>query len=122
LLTFLAVMIGWVFFRSANLATAQGILTSMASLSQLGGWSRGVDPQLAVLDVWRVALLLSVAAAVAFLLPNSVQITEAASRAAQERDIRSVRLVSASMAAFGLLFGVSVVCIGRASPFLYFQF
>jgi alginate O-acetyltransferase complex protein AlgI len=35
---------------------------------------------------------------------------------------RGARLLSASMAAFGLLFGLGIVSIGRASPFLYFQF
>jgi D-alanyl-lipoteichoic acid acyltransferase DltB (MBOAT superfamily) len=122
LLTFLAVMIGWVFFRSANFATAQGILTSMASLSQLGGWSWGGDPQLAAMNIWRVVSLLSVAAVISFLLPNSVQITDAILRGAQNDTVGDARLVSASMAAFGLLFGLGVVSIGRVSPFLYFQF
>ncbi len=122
LLTFVAVMVGWVFFRSANLATAHGILTSMASLSQLGGWSWGADPQLVAVDIRRVAALLSVAAAISFLLPNSVQITDAILRALQQRAISGARLVSASMVVFGLLFGLGVVSIGRASPFLYFQF
>jgi len=122
LLTFLAVMVGWVFFRSANLPTALGILTAMASVSQPGGWSWAADPQLAAVNIWRVASLLSVAAVISFLLPNSVQITDAILRALQERDIRGARLLSASMAACGLLFGLGVVSIGRASPFLYFQF
>jgi alginate O-acetyltransferase complex protein AlgI len=122
LLTFLAVMVGWVFFRSANLATAQGMLTAMASVSQLGGWSWGGDPQLAAMNIWRVVSLLSVAAVISFLLPNSVQITGAILRSAQEDTVRGARLVSASMAVFGLLFGLGVVSIGRASPFLYFQF
>jgi alginate O-acetyltransferase complex protein AlgI len=118
LLTFLAVVVGWVLFRSANLATAQGILTSMASLWQLDGWSWGADPQLGVVDIRRVALLLSFAAAISFVLPNSVQITDAILRGVQEGAVTA----SASMMVFGLLFGLAIVSIGRASPFLYFQF
>jgi hypothetical protein len=94
----------------------------MASLWQLGSWSWGADPQLAGVDVRRVASLLSVAAVTAFVLPNSVQITDAILRAVQERTVTGARLVSASMVVFGLLFGAGVVSIGRASPFLYFQF
>jgi alginate O-acetyltransferase complex protein AlgI len=122
MMTFVAVLIGWVFFRSADFPTAERILTAMASVSQFGGWSWAADPNLATVNIWRVALLLSIAAAISFLLPNSVQISEAILRTLQGRDIGSVRLASASMAAFGLLFGIGVVSMGRASAFLYFQF
>jgi alginate O-acetyltransferase complex protein AlgI len=122
MMTFLAVLIGWVFFRSADFPTAERILTAMASVSQLDGWSWAADPHLATVNIWRAASLLSIAATISFLLPNSVQISEAILRTLQGRDIGSVRLASASMAAFGLLFGIGVVSMGRASAFLYFQF
>jgi alginate O-acetyltransferase complex protein AlgI len=122
MMTFLAVLIGWVFFRSADFNTAERILTAMASVSQLGGWSWVANSHLAIVNIWRVALLLSIPAAISFLLPNPVRISEAILRALQERDIASVRLASALMAAFGLLFGIGVVSMGRASAFLYFQF
>ena len=88
-LTFLAVLIGWVFFSAADLPTAQRILTAMASVSQLGGWSWAADPHLATVNIWRVAALLSVAAAISFLLPNSVQITDRILRAVQNGTARA---------------------------------
>ena len=75
------------------------------------------------MNIWRTVALLSVAAAICFLLPNSVQITDRILRAVQQTaGHRCTRLAYASMALFGLLFGVSVVNLGKASAFLYFQF
>ena len=121
-LTFLAVVIGWVFFRAADLATAQRILTAMASVWQFAGWSWAADPHLATLDIWRVAALIPVAAAIAFLLPNSVQITDGILRAVQQPPAAASRLAYVSMAVFGLMFGIGIVNLGKASAFLYFQF
>jgi alginate O-acetyltransferase complex protein AlgI len=121
-LTFLAVVIGWVFFRSADLPTAQRILTAMASVWHPGNWSRAANHDLATLNLRFTSLLLPTAAAIAFLLPNSVQITEAVERLTRDREIGSARLAFVSMAACGLLFGISVVFLGHASAFLYFQF
>ena len=121
-LTFLAVLVGWVFFRSADLATAHRILSAMASAGQFTGWSWAADGHLATQNIWRVAALLSGAAAIAFLLPNSVEITERLLRAVQPPQAAGIRLAYASMALFGLAFGISVVNFGKASAFLYFQF
>jgi D-alanyl-lipoteichoic acid acyltransferase DltB (MBOAT superfamily) len=121
-LTFLAVVIGWVYFRSADLATAHRILSAMASVRQFAGWSWSADAHLAALDIWRVATLMSVAAATVFLLPNSVQITDGILRAVQRPLLTGIGLACASMALFGLAFGFSVVNFGKASAFLYFQF
>lgn len=121
-LTFLAVLVGWVFFRSADLATAHRILSAMASVWQFAGWSWATDPQLATVNIWRAATLLSVAAAITFLLPNSVEITDSILRAVQPPQARDVRWTYASMAMYGLAFGISVVFLGHASAFLYFQF
>jgi alginate O-acetyltransferase complex protein AlgI len=121
-LTFLAVLVGWVFFRSADLATAHRILSAMASVGQFTGWSWAADAHLATQNIWRVAALLSGAAAIAFLLPNSVEITERLLRAVQPPQAAGIRVAYASMALFGLAFGISVVNFGKASAFLYFQF
>ena len=121
-LTFLAVLVGWVFFRSADLATAHRILSALASVWQFAGWSWSGDPQLAAISIWRTVALLSVAAAICFLLPNSVEITNRIPRAVQQPQVSGTRLAYASMALFGLAFGVGVVNLGKASAFLYFQF
>lgn len=121
-LTFLAVLVGWVFFRAADLATAQRILSAMASIGQFAHWSWSADTHLATLDIRRVALLVPAAAAIAFLLPNSVEITDRLLRAVQQRRVTGIRLAYVSMALFGLAFGISVVNFGKASAFLYFQF
>lgn len=120
--TFAAVLVGWVFFRSADLATAQRILTAMVSVSLPGTGSWAGDPQLAAVNFRRLVALGTVAAAISFLAPNSVQIVEFVQRHVQNRAVASVRLLSVSMAGFGLLFAVSVLNLGKASAFLYFQF
>jgi D-alanyl-lipoteichoic acid acyltransferase DltB (MBOAT superfamily) len=120
--TFLAVAIGWVFFRAADLATAGKMLTAMASVPQLATWSWAADPHLASLSPWRGAATIGLAAAIAFLLPNSVQITDGITRALQKPQAVDMRLAYASVALFGLAFGIGVVNLGKASAFLYFQF
>jgi alginate O-acetyltransferase complex protein AlgI len=121
-LTFLAAVVGWVFFRSADLATAHRILSAMASVWQFAGWPWAADPLLASVDSRRAATLLSVAAAICFLLPNSVEIADRILLAVQSPRAADVRWAYASMALFGLAFGIGVVNLGKASAFLYFQF
>jgi alginate O-acetyltransferase complex protein AlgI len=113
-LTFFAVVIAWVFFRSADLATAHRMLVAMASLSQLA--------DLPAVSIWRTAALLSGAAAICFLLPNSVEITDRILRALQQPHEAAGRWAYVSMALLGLAFGIGVVRLGKASAFLYFQF
>jgi D-alanyl-lipoteichoic acid acyltransferase DltB (MBOAT superfamily) len=57
-LTLLCVMVGWVFFRAVDLATAQGILASMfgfreggVAIDALAGYSQGVVPWIALFAV-----------------------------------------------------------------------
>jgi alginate O-acetyltransferase complex protein AlgI len=121
-LTFLAVAIGWVFFRAADLATAGKMLTAMASVWQLAGWSWAADPHLASLVLWHTAALIGLSVVIAFLLPNSAQITDGLSRALQKPQAGGVRLAYAVAGLFGLAFGIGVVNLGKASAFLYFQF
>jgi D-alanyl-lipoteichoic acid acyltransferase DltB (MBOAT superfamily) len=121
-LTFLAVAIGWVSFRAADLPTAGKMLIAMTSVSKFAGWSWAADPHLASLSFWHTAAIIGLSAATAFLLPNSVQITDGISRAFQKPQGVDMRLAYASMALFGLAFGIGVVNLGKASAFLYFQF
>jgi alginate O-acetyltransferase complex protein AlgI len=122
LLTFLAVMVGWVFFRSGDCATALGILKSMVSLSELREWAWAADTNLRTTNAWFAAGMVSLAAAIAFLAPNSLTITTALKDGMDQLSDNHRKLVFGWLAAYGLLLGISVVFIGRASPFLYFQF
>ena len=101
--TFLSVMIGWVFFRSATLAQAWGLLSALVG-------RRGIEADAALRDLLSpapLALLLG-ALAVAWVAPNTWQ-------------IRHPRGPLAA-AALGLLFFLCVLRFAHESPFLYFQF
>ncbi len=121
--TMLVFLISLVFFRSADLATAQRIFTAMVSVSLPGAGSWTGDPNLALINFRRLMALGTLAAAIVFLAPNSVQIVDTIQRYLANREAAaSVRMVSVAMAGFGLLFAISVLNLGKASAFLYFQF
>jgi hypothetical protein len=115
-------LISLVFFRSADLATAQRILTAMVQVSLPGAGLWAGDPSLAAINFRRLVTLATVASAIVFLAPNSVQIAETVQRLVAGREAVSARLLSVSMAGLGLLFAVSLLNLGKASAFLYFQF
>jgi alginate O-acetyltransferase complex protein AlgI len=99
-LTFVIVVIGWVIFRSTDLAMAETLLRAMFSW-QAGGGMIGANVLMG---------MLCVAAPLAHLGPNTFEL----------------RHQWSSMTAVGmaLLFGLSVFVIygARSTPFLYFQF
>ncbi|PYQ49485.1 MAG: MBOAT family protein [Acidobacteria bacterium] len=97
-LTFLAVVFGWVFFRSANFGQAADIFGQMFGKNGLGAWTMTMD---------ETALLL-IAAVTAFTLPNT-----------WEFRLRPLRTYAYGLA---VLFVCAVLLIGKESPFLYFQF
>ncbi|HEX9698534.1 MAG TPA: MBOAT family protein [Acidobacteriota bacterium] len=102
-LTFVAVVVGWVFFRSDSLEMSQALLYVMA-----GG--RGVEASLSGALTSGQFVTLVGALAIVFALPNVRQIEE-----------RTMPAPAAALALAVLL----VMCIlrfGDPSPFLYFQF
>jgi alginate O-acetyltransferase complex protein AlgI len=107
LLTFVFVVIAWVPFRAADLATTQRVWSAMASTS---GWHVPVDDPRAL--PW---LLLCLAGA--WWLPNSVDWVDG--RGWQRLTWRPTVAWGAAM---GLLAGVAVTFFTRNSPFLYYQF
>lgn len=114
-LTFLVVVIGWVFFRADNLDAALSILRGMAGLN--GGLSEsGGHPDFG----WIAALW-----ALVWLAPNTQQIM-AASRPALEEVGDSGPLswrpngLWLAGVAVGVLYAVTEM--GKVSEFLYFQF
>lgn len=114
LLTFLAVVVGWVFFRAETLQGAVDIVTAMfglsasaASLDHLGaGQFDGSD----------LAALLAVSMANALALPT-------ASEFFLERRTRVRFTPNAASAVLTLVgWGIIVMSLGGRSEFLYFQF
>ncbi|WP_100961701.1 MBOAT family protein [Bosea sp. FBZP-16] len=65
LITFLAVVVAWVYFRAPSLTTANAILISMLSPGNVT-----LQPELAKLSAW---LLCAVLLAIALILPNTQQ-------------------------------------------------
>jgi len=96
LLTFVSVVVGWVFFRSTSFTMAGHLLKSMVGL-------HGVD------HVYkRLAVQIAIGLAICWMLPNTWQLRPFASR------WRGVAL--------GLLAAACVLLMSKESPFLYFQF
>lgn len=109
LVTFLAVVAGWVVFRSVSMAAAGAMLAAMA------GFGNGASPDLLV----STGLIL-VAAGIAFLLPDTLALTGYAPDAAPRP--RWNLPPGASAAALGV---IAALCFGRLPDpgvFLYFNF
>lgn len=146
LLTFVAVVVGWVFFRAPSMEVALGVLGGMAGMNGVvlpGAWSLRLPALGAFLGdlgvrfgpilgfergpqaSWIIALL-----ALALLAPNVAQLVR--SQAAMLWDKRIAegeaherlqwRMDSRWAAAAGALGAVATLAIGRVSEFLYFQF
>lgn len=131
-ITFLAVMVAWVFFRAPDIATAVELLRKMIGLNQdftpahqvpVLQWFAGDTEQFA----WLVFGMV-----VALLMPNVRQIMgshelvlpEGPSPNAVTRPKRGMLWrpdIGWAMAMVGL-FALSLLHLGHVSPFLYFQF
>ena len=119
-LTFVAVVIAWVFFRAADAGTAMGMLYSMAGLHEMGIMPFD-NEALAVI----VLLLL-----IAWLAPNTQEFTgyvgptgtygECAAPATPIRLWWQPTLRWATI--MGCLFAIAVASLSRISEFIYFQF
>jgi D-alanyl-lipoteichoic acid acyltransferase DltB (MBOAT superfamily) len=130
-ITFLAVVVAWVFFRSDDIATALRVLQSMGNVHTAGSVSAASLFPVTHLSVGKTLGFLTIAASLAFFVPNVLEITgkyKPALNIPQQYSCPSwyaffawkPSLVWACclaiMAASSLLF------LGRASEFLYFQF
>jgi len=98
-ITFAAVVIGWVFFRSDTLGRALQVFSEMAGL-------RGIGSLRLVSPIYVASL--AIAASMAFMLPNSWEFR------LQPRPAYAYALAAMLIA--------SVLLLGTGSPFLYFQF
>jgi len=143
LLTFLAVVVGWVFFRSDSMATAVSMLDGMAGLNGVvlqDGWQGRLGAldaavahagvtfgDLRALDSVRILGFLVMLAVVCVYWPNTQELLARFRPALDYRpEPRPVEVVWSPNwawgAATGLLLTAGALLISRQSEFLYFQF
>ena len=120
-ITFVAVVVAWVFFRSEDVGSAVQMLLAMAGSNGAGGLE-SVDGAAALLV--STALL-----AIAWFAPNTQELTgyegpEGAYAATEARRPPPLRWQpSAGWAvAIGCLFGIALMLMSKVSEFIYFQF
>jgi alginate O-acetyltransferase complex protein AlgI len=120
-ITFVAVVIAWVFFRSEDVGSAVQMLLAMAGTN---GAARSESVDSAAALVVSIALL-----AIAWFAPNTQELTgyegpEGAYAATEARRPPLLRWrPSAGWAvAIGCLFGAALMLMSKVSEFIYFQF
>jgi alginate O-acetyltransferase complex protein AlgI len=141
IVTFIAVVIGWDFFRAEDLKTAIDVLRGMSgfngiSVQNQSGelWSTlarllpqltiapdGVLQNIATPGLGEMAALLTLAAVLVWTMPNTQQITERIAGMSGCSDV-PVFYRRAVPALSGLLLALALLQMQRASEFLYFQF
>jgi D-alanyl-lipoteichoic acid acyltransferase DltB (MBOAT superfamily) len=134
--TFLAVVVAWVFFRAADLDTALSILASMAGAhgvaapASLAGLWPALPASTAPLDAGAGLLVAGLLLALTWLAPSTQELTAyEAPRGLQAERVfeaprRGLRWRPAPgwAVAVGALFGVCLMSMSRVSEFIYFQF
>ena len=104
-ITFVLVMIGWVFFRAAHVDDAMRVLGGMAGLNGLGDsdlfWARS--------GALSITMLLS-ASVIAFLSPNTWEV---------RWKFSWLQIVGVTLL---FLVCIGAIMVNTSSPFLYFQF
>lgn len=121
-LTFLAVVVAWVFFRATSWQGAVNLLAGM-----VGAGAAPAAPSVGLLAnwAWVVALLM-----IATLLPNTQEfvarhVSDHPSIAVEAREVRTVAWRAPGLAlalGLGLLTALSLMNLSRPSEFLYFNF
>jgi D-alanyl-lipoteichoic acid acyltransferase DltB (MBOAT superfamily) len=110
-ITFIAVLVAWVFFRAADLGTAASILRAMA------GFAERETPSIIGNDG---TLLIVVLLATVWLAPNSNQITTHVHEKLLSSPVWApVQIVGVTC---GLVFAICLMSLTRVTEFLYFQF
>ena len=129
-LTFLAVVVGWVFFRSDNLPAAFAMLKAMAGASGAGGAAAIAAEASSSGDTTQAFTLIGLLLALVWLAPNTQELTAYIAYQGVPKNrafaIRRMWLTwrpSPSWAVFaGCLVAASLLSMSRISEFLYFQF
>lgn len=122
-LTFLAVVVAWVFFRAANVETALSILASMAGMQDSATTIGPVDADMALLTASGLLLL-------AWLAPNSYQLTGYVGpegsygngQIVQPARFGNWRMSTGWAVLAGLLLALDLSNLSKVSEFIYFQF
>ncbi len=120
IITFIAVLVGWVFFRAKSFSTAIFMLKGMAGLNGIrlspgferffGHWAAWLPVRFAHIDftfvafLWLLALLPTI-----FFMPNTQEIMYR---------VRPARWAVVT----GLVLAITLLKMGRITEFLYFQF
>jgi alginate O-acetyltransferase complex protein AlgI len=117
-ITFIAVVIGWVFFRSDSFASASAMLAAMAGTNGLG-----------MGDQTQAWWLLLPSLMLVWIAPNTQEITSytpSVAKLDEQRPRKSSwprwRPSTGWAAICGSLFAVSLLSLSKISEFLYFQF
>ena len=137
-LTFLAVVVGWVFFRSSNVGTAFVILKGMigfygiAKPASLSGWSVNIPLSSSPVDSGLGLLTAIAMLTIAWFAPNTQQLTsyrgpENTYPALQQRPVSAPQVLawrpSTEWAVYlGCLFAFCLMLFSQVSEFIYFQF
>jgi len=114
-ITFVAVVVAWVFFRSEGFEAATRMLGAMFGAADLLRFF-GAMPPFHPVDV---IVPLAAAAIIALFLPNSIELLERL-RAVMVAGRFRRACVMALASGFGM--GACLMLMNRVSPFLYFQF
>jgi D-alanyl-lipoteichoic acid acyltransferase DltB (MBOAT superfamily) len=110
-ITFIAVLVAWVFFRAADLSTAVSILRAMSGLAE-----QQAPSIIGNIGFMHIAVLLGVV----WFAPNSNQIATHIYEKFLSSSLRApVQIVGV---ACGLVFAICFMSLTRVTEFLYFQF
>jgi alginate O-acetyltransferase complex protein AlgI len=119
LLTFVAVAVAWVFFRSSSLPAAISLLSAMFGLLPADR-----APTVVILQI-ETAITVALVLCTAFLLPNSMEIMGFTPR----RKASGTNAITLNWRAsfgwatlIGAIATISVLSLSKPAPFLYFQF
>ena len=119
ILTFVAVMIAWVFFRAPDTASAFAVLAGMAGLN-------GVST-ITALD-WQAYAILLISTGIAFWMPNTNELFLSADATGTKQE-SSFSLVHGIWSpnrhwglAIGFIFALCLLSIDKARDFIYAQF
>lgn len=117
IITMLAVVIGWVFFRAADFGAAQAMLSGMMSVGDIALFLGGQDMMNVSL---KIVPFLIVCYAMCLTLPNTAEFFDRR----EGRRLFTLHFTFGMKEAAGLslLFVLSVFSLQKISEFLYFQF
>ena len=114
-LTFLAVVVGWVFFRASSMDAAFTILRGMTGAGQATG---------SLVDVQTASALILILLGIVWLSPNTQELTAYLPPSGQTAvpARQAPKWAGAKAAALGVVFAISFLSLSRVTEFIYFQF